>query len=151
MGLKKLVCLLLISFLCLGSSFKTDEKQTTGWTKSGTDVVLSTPTDNVIHGNFTQLGSDAPIIRMQKFTGTAGATEGDTTTIIHGLTLTKIIGLQSFVTSSNSNLITPALVFSPEFQYDVFLTSTEIAVRLSNTNSGNLINGAITVLLTYEE
>jgi len=100
---------------------------------------------------FTALGADAPVIKMKKLTGTAGATEGDTTNIAHGLTLSKVIGLQVLVTADNGNLIPPGLVFASEFEYDTFITPTNAVIRLSATNSGNMTGNAITVLLTYEE
>lgn len=106
---------------------------------------------NITHTNFTQLGSDAPIIKMKKLTGTTAATEGNNTNIAHGLTLNKIIGFTVLVTASNGNKIPPNLGFTPEFEYEAFLTSTNVIITLDSTNSGNLLSGAITVLITHEE
>ena len=86
----------------------------------------------------------------KRFTGVTGATEGSTTTIAHGLTLSQIVGLDVLITADNGNLIPPNLVFTPEFQYCAFLTPTNIAIRLGTGNSGNILGNAITVLLTYE-
>lgn len=118
---------------------------------AGVDRVTIDNGGNVVHNNFTKLGSDAPVVKMKKLTGTTGATEGSTTDIAHGLTLSKIIGLSVLVTADNSNLIPPGLVFTAEFEYDTFLDPTNVKIRLSNTNSGTLLGNAITVLLTYEE
>ena len=90
-------------------------------------------------------------VRIKKLTGTTGATEGDTTNIAHGLTLSKIIGLTVLVTATNGNLIPPSFVRVAEFQYDAFIDPTNIKVILSIANSGSILNSAITVLLTHEE
>ena len=92
-----------------------------------------------------------PNVKIKKLTGTTGATEGDTTDIAHGLTLSKIIGLNVLVTATNGNLIPPSFVRVFEFQYDVFIDPTNIKVILSIANSGSILNSAITVLLTHEE
>ncbi len=99
---------------------------------------------------FTKLGDVAPAIKLKKLTGTTGATEGDTTTIVHGLTLAKIIGMNVLVTATNGNLIPPSFVRVFEFQYDVFIDPTVVRVILSIANSGSILTSAITVLLTYE-
>ena len=106
---------------------------------------------NVTINGFTKLGSTAPNVKMKKLTGTTGATEGSTTSIAHGLTLSKIIGFNVLVTASNGNSITHGLTFSSEFEYDQFIDATNVVIRLSGTNSGNLLSQAIKVLLVFEE
>ena len=91
------------------------------------------------------------VIRFKKLTGTTGETEGDSTDMAHGLTLAKIIGLSVLVTAGNGNVIPPSFVSVFEFQYDAFILPTDVKVVLSSTNSGSILNGAITVLLTYED
>ena len=108
-------------------------------------------TGNVIINEFTKLGSTAPNIKMKKLTGTTGATEGSSTNISHGLTLNKIIGLSVLVVADNGNVIPPGLVFASGFQYDAFMTPTNVTITLSATNSSNMLSNAITVSLTYEE
>jgi len=108
-------------------------------------------TGNVTNTNFTKLGSDAPVIKMKKLTGTTGATEGSTIDIAHGLTLAKIIGFDVLVTADNSNLIPMSFVSVSEFQFDSFIDPTNVRITMSTANSGNLLSNAVTVLLTYEE
>lgn len=112
---------------------------------------LSVDTGNIINADFIKLGSDAPIIKMKKLTGTTGATEGANVTVAHGLTLSKIIGFDVLVTADNGNLIPMSFVSVVEFEFDAFITSTNVSVNLSATNSANLLSNAFTVLLTYEE
>ncbi len=100
---------------------------------------------------YTKLGSTAPGIKMKKLTGTTGATEGDVTLIAHGFAdISKIIGSQVLVTASNSNRIPPVFTSVNEYEYDTFVDATNVAVRLTATNSNSIRNGAITVLITYE-
>ena len=100
---------------------------------------------------FTQLGTGAPNIKTKKLTGITGATEGSTTNIAHGLTLSKIIGFMVLVSADNGNSIPPGLVFAAEFEYDAFIDATNAVIRLSDTNSGNMLSNAIVVLIIHEE
>ena len=100
---------------------------------------------------FTNLGSDAPVIKMKKLTGTTGATEGDQTNIAHGLTLSKIISCDVLVTANNDNLIPPEFSEVSGFQYSVFIDATNVRIDLNATTSETILSGAITILLTYEE
>ncbi len=88
---------------------------------------------------------------MKKLTGTTGASEGDTTDITHGLDRSKIIGMQVLVTQSSGNRVPPVFTAVSEHEYDVFIMATVVRVVLTATNSGSITNGAITVLLTYEQ
>ncbi len=99
---------------------------------------------------YTKLGSDAPKIKMKKLTGTTGNTEGDITNITHGLTVSKIIGCQVLVTQSSNNLVPPVFTAVVEHEYDFFILASVVRIVLTTTNSGSILNGAITVLLTYE-
>jgi len=119
--------------------------------QNGTALLSVDRFGSVDISSFTRLGSGAPAIRMKKLTGTTGATEGSLTDIPHGLTLSKIIGLSALVVDTNGNVIPPALTYISNFQYDAHLRPTVVRIKLSDTNSGFVVNGAITVLLTYEE
>ena len=97
----------------------------------------------------TFAGSNAPVIKMKKLTGTTGGTEGAVTFIAHGLTQSKIIGFQVFIISPDS--IPPSFTAIAEYQYDVYLEAPNVVIMLHPTNSGNLLTKAITVLITYEK
>ncbi len=116
-------------------------------------MTIDGTTGNLTVNSYTMLGSDAPVIKMKKVTGTTGATEGSITNIAHGLPdISKIIGLQVLVTqSTENNRVPPSLKGVVEHEYDVYILVNEVRVVLSATNSGNLLNGYISVLLTYEE
>ena len=107
---------------------------------------------NVLNDGFTKLGSGAPTIKMKKVTGTTGATEGDSTNIAHGFgDISKILGFRVLVTTSSGNRVPPVFTSVAEHEYDSFINSTNVLVTLTATNSGSLLNRAITVLITYEE
>ncbi len=100
---------------------------------------------------FAALGSGAPKIAMKKLSGTTGGTEGDITNLTHGLTVSKIIGCQVLVTQSSNNLVPPAFTAVAEHEYEFFILASVVRIVLTAGNSGSIINGAITALLTYEE
>ncbi|KKL61125.1 hypothetical protein LCGC14_2198470, partial [marine sediment metagenome] len=113
-------------------------------------IGVSDPDAKLVVNGYTKLGSDAPAIKMKKLTGTTGGTEGDITNITHGLTVSKIIGCQVLVTQNTNNLVPPAFTAVVEHEYDFFVLASVVRIVLTATNSGSIINGAITVLLTYE-
>ena len=115
------------------------------------DVLADIIVDSVEVIEYTKLGSAAPEIKMKKLTGTTGGTEGDITDLTHGLTVSKIIGCQVLVTQSSNNLVPPAFTDVAEHEYEFFILANVVRVLLTATNSGSIINGAITVLLTYEQ
>ena len=97
------------------------------------------------------LGSGAPSIRMKKVTGVTGASEGDTTNIAHGVTLSKILGCDVLVARAGGGFIPPAYTRVTESEYFFIIDSANVKVELSATNSNSITEDAITVLLTYEE
>ena len=105
---------------------------------------------------FTKLGSDAPAIKVKKFTSTTASAEGGTISIAHGLTLSKILGVQATVLtppilSIPAYGIMPGYTWSAEYEYQIYLTSTNIVVVNAATNSQNVINRPINIILTYEK
>ena len=103
---------------------------------------------------FTKLGSDAPAIKMKKFTSTSATAEGGAVNIPHGLTLTKILGIQaSLITTPGLTTfgIVPGYTGSPEYEYQIYLTNTNLVVLNSTSNSGNVLNKPINIIVTYEE
>lgn len=100
---------------------------------------------------FIQVGDVGPAIKMKKLTGTTAAAEGGSASANHGVTSSKVIGVQVLVFHSSTNAILPGWVASAGYQYDVQLTSTGVQVVLHATNSENILSKAFTVLITYEE
>lgn len=92
----------------------------------------------------------AGVVQTKKLTGTTGASEGDLTAIAHGLDSSKIIGCMVLVTADNGNKICAGLTAIVECNFGVFLGSTNVSIKLSPTNSGELLGNLIEVLLFYE-
>ncbi len=108
--------------------------------------------DPVLCGvGYAAVGSGAPRVAMKKLTGTTGATEGSSTSIAHGLTISKVIGCQVFVNNAAGAKIPPAYIGAAEYQYNAFIDNNDVHIMLSGSNSGNLKSKAISVLITYEE
>ena len=118
------------------------------------DILSATLIDDKIAevlNDYVAIGSGAPSIKMKKLTGTTGSSEGDATTIAHGLTLSKIIGYHILVDNASGNKIPPAFTSVAEFEYDGFIDGTNVNIHLHATNSGSIKSKAISVLITYEE
>ncbi|WP_137823640.1 hypothetical protein [Pseudomonas sp. D(2018)] len=100
---------------------------------------------------YTRLGDTAPAIKMKKLIGTTPATEGGTMTVNHGVTSTKIIGVQVLVFHTSTNAILPGWTVSAGFEYGVQLGALGVQIALHPTNSESILSKAFTVLITYEE
>ena len=103
-------------------------------------------------GGFTTLGDDAgaPVIKMKKLTGTTGALEGADLSIVHGLTLSKIVSVTVLVEASSTFFVPPSYTNDAEYGYNYYLTSTGVNIYLSPGNSGNILNKAVKIIITYE-
>ena len=100
---------------------------------------------------FSKLGSDAPIVKMKKLTGTTNASEGGETIITHGLTASKIISVTVMVAASANFVIHESYVNDIEYQFNWYLTSTDVRVYNAPGNSGNILSKPIKILITYEQ
>jgi hypothetical protein len=108
----------------------------------------------VTPAGYTRLGADAgaPAIKMKKLTGTTGATQGDTVSVAHGLTVSKIISVTGMVFYSATDFVTQAYrTNSTGFEFLVSGDSTTIDVTTVPGNSANILSKSFTCLLTYEE
>ena len=101
---------------------------------------------------YTKLGSAAPAIKMKKLTGTTPAVEGNSVTIAHGLTGSKILAVDVLVgySSNANNGMPPGYLRIAGYEYYAYQTSSGIVVYLSATNSERILSDTIRVLITYE-
>lgn len=100
---------------------------------------------NVTVNGFSQLGSTSPRIKMLKFTGT---TDLDSkTSILHGLTATKIISVNSTILSGTF-YYSPGSTYAVGFQYNLVWNSTEIQLDTVGTN---LQGDTYVITVIYEE
>lgn len=119
---------------------------------AGNDVNIASTGSGLINiPDYTKLGNDAPAIKMKKLTGTTAATEGGFTSIPHGLTQSKILGIQVLVNSPiASALILPETSEWSGNEYSVLTYATSVFVKNHDTNSEGILSAPITILITYE-
>jgi hypothetical protein len=112
------------------------------------DVVTYTGDGNAKHHGYTQLGDDAPKVKMKKITGTTLA--GTATNIAHGLTRDKILAVDIHISNGAGVNYPPSGngLASVVDQYRYFLNS----VNLSLVDVGaDLRSQSYWILITYEE
>ena len=113
------------------------------------DVVQVTGNAGVT--GYTRLGTGAPYIKQKKITGTSPAAEGGTVSIAHGLTASKILSVTATIQDSNwSDYRLPGDRYAADCEYYLSITSSNITVALSGTNSGYLLSRPVKILITYE-
>lgn len=118
---------------------------------SATNVTLTLENNakfEVVGG--TKLGSDAPAIKCKKISGTVRSSAG-TTTVAHGLDLSKILNYYVIVRADSSTLLAPLLGLLTAVTYYTFnINSTNIEITVAAT-ALNVLNKPFTVFITYEE
>ena len=102
---------------------------------------------------YTKIGSGAPAIKMKKLTGTTPAVEGNSVSIAHGLTGSKILAVDVLVgySSNVNNGMPPGYIRATGYEYYSYHTSSGVVVFLSATNSERILSDTIRILITYEE
>jgi hypothetical protein len=115
-------------------------------------IGTTTPAAELENAGFTKLGSNAPAIKMKKLTGACPGAEGGSTSVAHGVTSSKIIGCQVLIDYTGTGVFVPnSYNRNAEYEFDFYITTTDVVVYLSATNSGNLVSDNFVVLLTYEQ
>lgn len=104
---------------------------------------------------FTQLGSDAPKIKMKKLTGTTASTEGGTTSVAYGLTASKIISFTGAIYVDSTTVMPfgykPDTSGNQGFEVHCYVSSTGFSVINHATNSENILSKPFTITIWYEE
>jgi len=119
----------------------------------GTKSLKITNTE-ILNTGYTKLGSSSsPAIKMKKLTGTTPAVEGNSVTIAHGLTGSKILAVDVLVgySSNVNNGMPPGYIRATGYEYYSYHTSSGVVVFLSATNSERILSDTIRILITYEE
>ena len=110
-----------------------------------------TPTAELEVNGFTKMGTTAPAVKMLKFTGTTNAAQGSSTSIAHGLTSSKILAVNILVEYSAGNSVPPSYTASVGYEFDYFISATNITVVNKFSNSSLILSKPMRVLVTYEE
>ncbi len=105
---------------------------------------------------FTRLGTvaeSAPRIKMKEFSTTTAGTNTGTAAITHGLTSSKIIGVDALVEYSTGSFVPVAYTYSPELNFNYLITATHIIiVNNATTCAGTSIcSKPVKVVVTYKE
>ena len=132
--------------------FYIDPTETKMVSPDGTNA-LTVDNNGVDINAYTKLGSAAPAIKMKKLTGTTPAVEGNSVTIAHGLTGSKILAVDVLVgySSNVNNGMPPGYIRATGYEYYSYHTSSGVVVFLSATNSERILSDTIRILITYEE
>jgi len=108
------------------------------------------PHDGVTVGGMPTIGLDGTASYRFKFlTGTTAGAEGGNTQIAHGLTGAKIIGIIPTVEFATNSGLMPHDP-SAGYSYRVLWDATNVIVYLHATESENILNKPIIVLVIYE-
>ena len=100
---------------------------------------------------YSQLGSDAPKIKMKKYILTTPLTGGTTTNILHGLTASKILSIDATIASANSLFVPPGQNNITNCEYNIYCNSTRVYVKAVLSNSSQILNRTARIIITYEE
>ncbi len=102
---------------------------------------------------FTRLGSDAPAIKMKKFTGVTSDSENDFVSILHGLDASKILGILVNVNHVASFRVQDQYdnAFNLGLEFSVGWNSSNIFIENHATNSENILSKPFSALVFYDE
>jgi len=105
---------------------------------------------NKTFSGYTSLGGGVSF-KVIKLSTMTQSTEGGISTVAHGLTGDKIIGMTAKVAYAANSAVVPAYTYNAEYQFDVTHDGTNARILLHPTNSGNILDKAVTILIFYEE
>jgi len=100
---------------------------------------------------FTQLGSDAPAIKMKKLTISVATPGGfGAQQVVHGLTAAKIISYTCVMAKSNGSIITPESTNETLSLFTSKLTATTCSISYDGGTNTGIHNSTVTFLIMYE-
>jgi len=105
---------------------------------------------NKIFSGYTSLGSGVSF-KVIKLSTMTQSTEGGISTVAHGLTGDKIIGITAKVAYAANSGMTPSYDHSAEYEYYLTHDATNARIIMHPTSSGNILDKAVTILIFYEE
>ena len=105
---------------------------------------------------YTRLGTVAessPRIKMKELSSTTAGTNTGTAAIPHGLTSSKIIGVEALVEYSTGSFVPVAYTYAPELNFNYLITASDIIiVNNASTCAGTSIcSKPVKVVVTYKE
>jgi hypothetical protein len=114
-------------------------------------IGTNTPTTKLEVNGFTKLGSDAPAVKMKKYTGTTAATQGGSVDLVHGLTTSKILSVTVLIEYQSGIWIPTSYSNVPGYSANFLVNATAVRVINETGNSASILNKPMKILITYEE
>jgi hypothetical protein len=96
--------------------------------KGNVGIGTTTPTTKLEVNGATKQGTDAPAIKMKKLTGTTGTTQGEQTSIAHGVNSAKILAVNVLVQYSKivGYDVPSSYNANPNFEFDYYVLTSDI-------------------------
>ena len=113
-------------------------------------IGTTAPASTLEVNGFTMLGSNAPAIKMLKFTGTTSALQGGAANIAHGLSPAKILSVSVEVEHFPGNWLKHGFTNLPGYEFNVSY-NTSINVINVNGNSAFILGKPLKILIIYEQ
>lgn len=133
------------------------------WSRNGTHIYnnnpgrvgigTANPQADLDVAGFAKLGSDAPVIKMKKFSGVAPSAAGGTTSLPLGILDSKVLDVQVFINSAAGGLLSPvtgSLGLTGK-EYGWSIQNSVFTLETTLLNSGSVLNQPFNVLVTYEQ
>ncbi len=108
------------------------------------------PTTKLEINGFTKLGTDAPAIKIKKFTGTTSSIQNGQAAIPVGINGSKILSINVLVEYLPSYFI-PSSYSRSGYEFDFYFENLNLYVWNSATNSNLILSKPIKIMITYEE
>jgi hypothetical protein len=104
---------------------------------------------------YTKLGSGAsvPAVQMKELTGVTASAQGMNIAIPHGLMASKILSVSVLVeyTDGSGTTISPEYTVASGWQYSTYFDNNNIYVWNSTSNSWNILDMPVRILITYKQ
>jgi hypothetical protein len=119
-------------------------------TTNNVGVKTNSPTADLEVNGYTKLANDAPAIKMKKLTGTSANTESGYVDIAHGVTGSKIIGVQVLIEYTPGSWIPTSYTHMPDYSCNFIVMASNIRIYNEASNSANILSKPVKILITYE-
>ncbi|MBI3195778.1 MAG: hypothetical protein HYZ34_15125 [Ignavibacteriae bacterium] len=118
-------------------------------------IGTSTPTTKLEVDGYTKLGTDAPGIKIKKYSGTTSNQQGAGNSIVLDIPISKILSITVMVEAYSNSWYPDGYRYTTGHEF-TWITSDSFGIPriwISNVNgnSGSILSKPIRVLVTYEE
>jgi hypothetical protein len=114
-------------------------------------IGTSTPAATLDVNGGAKLGSDAPVIRMKKVTGTTSSVQNGLSYIPHGLADGTILSVSVMVEYYTDSFVPPSYAVNSGYEFSWFSNNGNIVIWNRNGNSANILSKPVKILITYEQ